>query len=349
LDFGRWTLDSFRWPEQLRGYSLPARPGLLALSLLLLLGLCGALASWEGQPRPQTPGIHLLAGTSSPKLNIISAEAPPVAAARPEPNRVDAGSQEAKHAPVILPRVSPEDAPSLEPAPLLAALPSTPLTSVLENGYADRNSQPGDSPMIRNWKMLAFETVLAGTLIPAGAQAQTTDTQLKPADMAAVLKDVQELKKIVNAIDGRVASSFRAMQEETEKRLKKLEDDGVAAALKYEKTQTDLEEIKKQLAQLRLDLDALKSRAPVNRESAYAPSPSNSPSPATGRIRLMNTFLDPMTIVVNGRAYQVGPGDTRLVEAVPAGTFNYEVLGVQSRVDRALAANETFTITVHPR
>ena len=100
---------------------------------------------------------------------------------------------------------------------------------------------------------------------------------------------------------------------------------------------------------MRLDLDALKNRAPVSRESAYAPSASNSPSAATGRIRLVNTFLDPMTIVVNGRAYQVAPGDTRLVEAVPAGTFNYEVLGVQPRVDRTLAANETFTITVHPR
>jgi hypothetical protein len=205
--------------------------------------------------------------------------------------------------------------------------------------------------MIRNWKMLAFEAVLAGTLIPAGAQTQTTgsDAQPKPADLASVLKDVQELKKIVNAMDAKVASSFRAMQEETEKRLKKLEDDGVAAALKFEKTQSDLEEIKKQLAQLRLDLDALKNRAPVSRESAYAPSSPNSPTGATGRIRLVNTFPDTMTIVVNGRAYQVGPGDTRFVEAVPAGTFNYEVLGVQSRVDRALAANETFTITVHPR
>ena len=64
--------------------------------------------------------------------------------------------------------------------------------------------------MIRNWKMLAFEAVLAGTLIPAGAQAQATgsDAQPKPADMASILKDVQELKKIVNAMDAKVASSF---------------------------------------------------------------------------------------------------------------------------------------------
>jgi Skp family chaperone for outer membrane proteins len=231
----------------------------------------------------------------------------------------------------------------------------TPMTSVepaLENGYTDRNSQPGDSPMMRNWKMLAFQTLLAGTLIPAGAQAQApasgSDAPPKPPDTASILKEIQELKKTLSAMDTKVASSFRAMQEEADKRLKKLEDDGVAAGLRLEKTQADIEDMKKQLLQLRQDLDVVRNRAGSSRESGYTP-PANAPTAATGRVRLVNTFLDPMTIIVNGVRYQLAPGETRLTEPVPAGTFNYEVLGVQPRLDRTLAANETFTITVYPR
>src|SRR6202047_2681201 len=171
LDHGPGWIRLFRRPDLLAGYALPARPGLLALCLLLLFGLCGALASWQDHPHFQSAGIDLLAGASSPKLNITSAEAPPKAAPQPEPDRVDPGSQEVKDASVILPPVSPGDVPSLEPPAM------TPMTSVepaLENGYTDRNSQPGDSPMMRNWKMLAFQTLIAGTLIPASAQDQAT-------------------------------------------------------------------------------------------------------------------------------------------------------------------------------
>src|ERR1700730_8851287 len=81
LDIGLGTLDQgpgwtrlFRRPDLLAGYALPARPGLLALSLLLLFGLCGALGSWHGHPHFQSAGIDLLAGGASPKLNITSAE-----------------------------------------------------------------------------------------------------------------------------------------------------------------------------------------------------------------------------------------------------------------------------------
>jgi hypothetical protein len=342
---GGWA-RFFRRPDLLTGYALPARPGLLALILLLLLGLCGALASGQGR-HLQSAGIDLLAGASSPKLNITSAETPPKAAPQPEPDRVGLGSQEVKDASVILPPVSPGDAPPLEPPTM------TPMTSVepaLENGYADRNSQPGDSPMMRNWKMLAFQTLLAGTLIPASAQAQATgsDAPPKPPDTAAILKEIQELKKTVSAMEGKVAGSFRAMQEDMDKRLKKLEDDGVGANLKIEKTQTDIEDLKKQLAQLRQDLDAVRNRAPANRESGYTP-PANPPLAATGRVRLVNTYMDPMTIIVNGARYQVAPGETRLSEPVPAGNFSYEVLGVQPRLERNLAANETFTVTVYAR
>jgi hypothetical protein len=348
LDIGPGTLDHeggwtrlFRRPDLLAGYSLPARPGLLALSLLLLFGLCGALASWQGHPHFQSAGIDLLAGASSPKLNITSAEAPPRAAPKPEPDRVDLGSQEVKDASVISPRVSPGDAPSLEPPPMTSVEPA------LENGYADRNSQPGDSPMMRNWKILAFQTLLAGTLIPASAQAQATGSDAKPIDGVAIAKQIDELKKSLAIVEG-IKDSVLALDKDMHKSFTELRDSGIALSLKVEKAQTDMEDLKKQVAQLRVELDAIKNRAPTNRESGYTP-PANGQPAATGRVRLVNTFLDPMTIIVNGVRYQVAPGEARLTEPVPAGTFSYEVLGVQPRLERALAANETFTVTVYPR
>ena len=52
---------------------LPARPGLLVLTALLLIALCALLATWRFQPRPTEAGISLLADSSSSKLNNASA------------------------------------------------------------------------------------------------------------------------------------------------------------------------------------------------------------------------------------------------------------------------------------
>src|SRR5438034_7771292 len=55
---------------------LPARPGLLVLTALLLIALCTLLATWRSHPRPAEAGISLLADASSSKLNNASATAP---------------------------------------------------------------------------------------------------------------------------------------------------------------------------------------------------------------------------------------------------------------------------------
>src|SRR5262249_10686619 len=158
---------------------------------------CGALASWQGQHPPRTSGIGLLAASGSPKLNISSAESP--AGARP-----DAGPQALQGSPE--PAIS-ATGPSLDSRPALEAetltMPARTVEPALENGFADRNSHLGESPMMRNWKMIAAQTVLAGALIPAGVQAQGTgsDAQPKPPDTAALLKEIQEIKKTLTTMD----------------------------------------------------------------------------------------------------------------------------------------------------
>src|SRR5207247_8428956 len=108
--------------------------------------------------------------------------------------------------------------------------------------------------------------------------------------------------------------------------------------------QQELDGLRQQLTQLQRDVDDLKARtANPPRVSGYTPQPA-----ATGRVRIVNSYMVPETVVVNGRAYTVNPGTYVTTDPVPAGLFNYEVLGVQGPVSRALAANEMFTITIHP-
>lgn len=187
--------------------------------------------------------------------------------------------------------------------------------------------------MIHTWKMLGLQTILAGALAAAPAAAGPFENNLAQAEKDSTAKQLAELKQSIDEL--------RTL-------IKTLSSDGLNANLKAEKAQSDIEEMKKQLAQLRLDVEDLRKRlaTPSQVSAKYGP---NGTAPATGRVRLVNTYLEPMTIIVNGKAYPVSPGEVRLTEALPAGSFSYEVLGVQALRNRSLAANETFTINVHPR
>jgi hypothetical protein len=83
-------------------------------------------------------------------------------------------------------------------------------------------------------------------------------------------------------------------------------------------------------------------------QSLYGPTrPTPGVAAGMGRIRLKNTFAEPVSIVVNEAAYDA-TGQTYVMEA-PAGTFTYEVLGIPAIPTRTLAAGETFTINVYAR
>lgn len=119
----------------------------------------------------------------------------------------------------------------------------------------------------------------------------------------------------------------------------------IDALTNIQKAQTDIEELKRQVTQIRQDLDELRRTMTTTRSAGYVAPQTTS----TGRVRLVNTYMEPMTVVVNGKSYPIAPGEQRYTDALPAGTFSYEVLGVQSLRDRMLAANETFTINIYPR
>jgi len=110
--------------------------------------------------------------------------------------------------------------------------------------------------------------------------------------------------------------------------------------------QKDIDALKEQIARLDKSLDDLHSaRPPATRISAYPPSGTVA---GTGTIRLANTYPAEVTIIVNGERYTLAPGETRVLAGRPAGTFTYEVMGVQPTVKRTLVADGTFPILVHP-
>jgi TolA-binding protein len=125
-----------------------------------------------------------------------------------------------------------------------------------------------------------------------------------------------------------------------EAELKRLRAD---TAESFRSAQKTIDELKKEVARLRKEVEELRKRRP--------PSTRISRSPAAGgsaTIRLVNSYADPVTVVVNGTAYRLEPGETRLLRDRAPGRFTYEVPGVREAVDRELRAGETFTIHVHP-
>jgi hypothetical protein len=112
------------------------------------------------------------------------------------------------------------------------------------------------------------------------------------------------------------------------------------------------EALRDQLSQLKSDVQALRDRLRDTTRIAAYPPPDVSTSaaaPAAGRVDLINNYSLPVSIVVNQRRYELLPGERRLTDPIPAGTYTYEVLGITPLQSSVIAANTTRTIEVFPR
>lgn len=161
---------------------------------------------------------------------------------------------------------------------------------------------------------------------PSLAQTKEGDPQ-KPDDLQRQLSEVKTRLDALAAV----------VQE-----LEKLRGD---TARSFQAAQKQLDALQEQLARAQKDLQTPREpNPPSTRASGYGPAASE-----IGRIRLLNTYVSPVTVVVNGKPYRLAPGDTELLDGQSPGMFTYEVQGIQRPVNRVLAANETFTINVYPR
>lgn len=185
--------------------------------------------------------------------------------------------------------------------------------------------------MIRTWKLLGYPAILAAALTTTRSSLSAGDDGKQNSDTKSkvTLEDVNE--------------SLKNIQQ-------KLEQNKLNASVMGE----DVRILKEKIAQLQRDVDSL-----MRGRTTTANYPPNPPiAPSTGRIRLVNTWPEKITVFLNDRTFYVEPNREVTVADMPAGSFTYEVLEsrpdnsifqIKEKQPRTLAANETFTIHVHPR
>ncbi len=186
--------------------------------------------------------------------------------------------------------------------------------------------------MMRRYCLCLSLLAIAVSANPIQAQAEKG-----APDPVALLKELQlQVRKLQDSVDDLkkridVTPSEQSVDSQIRKAL-------AGSAV-------ELDALRRQVEQLQRDVTALKS---PTRVSAYPTG--------TGRIRLVNTYPTQMGVIVNSQFYRLAPGEDRMLENQPAGSFTYEVIGAPPPapgqswpLTRPLTANETFTITVYPR
>jgi hypothetical protein len=113
-----------------------------------------------------------------------------------------------------------------------------------------------------------------------------------------------------------------------------------AAAAKNPPASGDPDELKRQVADLQKKLNDL-------RDELRRTGKTEAAAGENGQIEVSNRWTNAVTVVIDGVAYPVGPGEVRRITRA-AGSFNYEVRDVQARVTRQLKAGETYTIRIEP-
>lgn len=190
--------------------------------------------------------------------------------------------------------------------------------------------------MMNEWKRFGLSALLAlsvGTAPVLAGPIENPPDKPEPDKSAAILKQIQDLKDSIANLDKQIRKSLKTLETDT--------------SVQVQNAQGDINALKDLVADLRRDVEELRRRLPQPGTSASLYPPGTN---GTGRVRLVNTYMDPMTILVNNRSYRLAPGEAVVTGRLPAGTFTFQVLGVQLDMQtRTLAPNETYTITVFPR
>jgi hypothetical protein len=334
-------------PDRLPSWLLPevrlaSRPALLSLILLLLVGLGVVLACWGVRAEPEYTDFDLRTGHSSPKLDITSANSPdgPLAAAFPsEVDDVKAGSPLPESV-LEVPAPDPADSrgaykiPDLPTvAPALEPVETTPAPIFDGPGNLFIRSLRGDTPMIRTWKMLGYPAILAAALSTTPQLATADD---KPTSDSKAEPSLRELKDAIEGIRRKLDSNV----------------------LNCNVVAEDVKKLRDQVTQLQKDLDSLRTRASTSNYPSTIAPPTPGIASSSGRVRLINNWPERITVFLNNRSYSLEPDQQMMAEGMHAGDFTYEIMAVhpdgsilpiKQKQTRALAANETFTIHVHPQ
>jgi hypothetical protein len=328
-------------PNLLARVSLAPRPGLLVLICLLFVGLWAILARYHPNPGSGSGEFVLHTKSASSNLNDTSAETAERHWNSPFDEEVDTGHHVANADEAT--RANPVPAPQPAPLPPVDA-PAILLVSAdqppAELCYLNRDLHRGDTPMLRTWRLIAFNTLFATLLATPRPTAASEGPPSDSKKLDEIQKQLDELKKSVKAIQTAVGSLGTLDTE-----LRNLRTDNNLA---LQKTQNDVNALRDEISKLKDDVEALRRRLATPARTAASPPTDTPPQPVTGRVELQNTWPEPMSVAVNRVIYRVQPGETRLTDPLPVGTFTYEVIGVTPPITRSLTANQVYQIHIHP-
>jgi hypothetical protein len=281
--------------------------------------------------------------------------------------------------PVIdLPPLGPPPVPAPDAPPLTMG----PLLPPAEHSESLRDLQRGDITMPQMKKMFGLPIALAAVLTgqplamaapedppksaPTAEQMAKDIKELKESQKTSSdalmeqlkilheqLRSVEGLRKDVDGLKNTVQSINVAMElttqslkaksaevAEAQATLKQLRDDLEKARAQAGKMQDQITAHAARCDGLTEELTDLKKRlSETSRQAARMVE-------GTGTIRLYNTYGQPVSIVLNGRSYQLNPGESHTLSNQPIGPVSYEVLGWSAKTTRNLTADRPLDIEV---
>ncbi|MEZ6141232.1 MAG: hypothetical protein R3B84_11740 [Zavarzinella sp.] len=128
--------------------------------------------------------------------------------------------------------------------------------------------------------------------------------------------------------------------------LKKLQ----AELQKIPVLETSIDDNRRRLIKLENDIKMLTESVESLKAAKKSTSlrPDNTATKGMGRFRLINDFVEEQSVLVNGVAYRLLPGEERVIP-VAAGEFSYQVLQVQRRPQvRQISVDEIKTVRIYP-
>jgi len=248
-----------------------------------------------------------------------------------------------------------------------------------------RASAFGETPMLRNWKMLAvysLTVVVVSQPAPVVAQDKAVGERLDKLE-ASLKKSFEDLGLDIKSLTGDVGSVKNQLTK-LQADITSLQTESLGNKLKIDTLTGKLESLEGQVSKLHKEVDGLRKRldldlthvgsSPIDKlaieelrsklagiekailgltppASRTVLSPGVVPVVPTvsGRVMLINNYPEELLFVLNGKSFRVPAMTTQPIEGVPVGSLSYEVVsptwGLRARRTTALGASETFTLT----
>jgi uncharacterized protein YukE len=336
---------------------------LLLAAVVAVIGM--ALTRRDGAAKGAPAEKTLIAEESSSNLNATSAAAParptePEPAKEPEmtphwssghaegqqlppvPLSAELATMEAQAAQPASTVPPPLPAPT-ELVPFPEAVPVVDVPAPAVNPVPAIVTQPVESTMISTWKSLGYPAVLLAAFAASPSVAAPEDTG-KDDKTPATAKDIRDIKDILRTMDQAVGKDVQQMKKDIGDLRKEVDalksGNGSAGSM----TSKEIDDLKQQILKLQQTIDAVSKRLP---QTATAMRPSN----PTGKVQLVNDYPYQVDFVVNDLAYPIAPGMTRIVNLPTGATFTFRIpsiTGYQANRTRSLDGDQPYVIRVFP-